>query len=121
MDHAARDEILLTSLHRNPLPIDEQRVATLDNEHVLVVSVDVWLRYRGFTAGPKRHLGSVLAIEDIPLDAWSCLIGSSDPVCGMLQEFREIVHNCQLLSHLICRKNPAKRTKGTAVSPSLSV
>lgn len=114
MRHAAWNEIFLSGLHRNPLPIDDQGITALHYEHIFVESVGVLCGYRSFSAGPKRHLASVFAVENITLNAWGRLTGANDPVCRMLHEFREIVHNCKLLSHWIRRKNHSKRKKGTA-------
>ena len=73
MLNAARNKILLTGLHRNSLLIDDQGIATLHNEHVFVVIVYMRSRCRRLTAGPKRHLAFIGAVEDIPLNAWSRL------------------------------------------------
>ncbi len=91
---AAWNEIFFSGLHRNPLPIDDQGIAALHNDHVFVVIVDMRRRYRIFTAAPKRHLASVSAVEDVPLNAWGRLTGDCDPVCRMFHEFWEIVHSC---------------------------
>ena len=39
--HAARDEMLLSGFHGNALAVDDQRVAALHYDHVLIEVVDV--------------------------------------------------------------------------------
>ena len=97
--YAARDEVFLAGPHWNPLPIDDQGIAALDNDHVFVVIVGVSRGYRRFTAGPKCHLASVSSIEDVALNAGSRLIGSGYPVCRVSHEIGEIVHGFTTLSH----------------------
>jgi len=94
--NSAWNQNFLSGLHRHPLIVDDQGVAAFDDDHILVVGVDMGRRRRSLSAGPKRHLASVCAIEDITLNAWSRLIGPGDSVRRILHEFREIVHDCKL-------------------------
>ena len=98
MRHAAPDEVFLPGIHWNPLSIDDQGIAALDNDHVLVVIVGVCRGYCSFTACPKCHLAPVRSVEDITLHAWSRLIRPGDPVCRMFHEFREIVHVANIVA-----------------------
>ena len=59
MEDAARDDVFLASLDRNSLSTDQERVAALDYEHVLVEVVRVRSGDGGLAGGPKRHLASV--------------------------------------------------------------
>jgi hypothetical protein len=102
--YAAWNEIFLSSPYRNPLSIDDQRIAALYDEHVFVVFVDMSRGCRGFTTGPKRHLAPVSAVEDKTLNAWGRLIGPCDLVRGMLHEFREVFHSFRILSNSSKRK-----------------
>src|ERR1700733_11226715 len=52
----------------------------------------VWCRCCRFTAGPECHLASVDAVEDIPFDTGSRLLGGGDPVCRAFHEVGESVH-----------------------------
>src|SRR6266498_5464332 len=75
MQYAPRDEVLLSGLQRNPLPVNDQGIAALDHDHVFVVVVGVRCGSRSFTAGPKRHLAAICPIEYVTLDSWGGLIG----------------------------------------------
>ena len=99
MEHAPRNQVLLSGWHGDTLSLNDQRVAALDDDHILVVVVDMRGGGRGLTTGPERHLASVRAIEHVTLDSWGRLIGLRNPVCRMLHEFGEIVHSRELLSH----------------------
>src|SRR5262245_30193179 len=68
------DEVLVASVQCNALAIDNQRVTSLHNDHVLVVIMDVGSRWRGLTTSPKCHLDTVSPVENVSLDsgvAWS--------------------------------------------------
>jgi hypothetical protein len=92
MRHTARDEVLLACLHRNPFPVNDQRVTALHNHHIFVLVMDMFHGGRGFTASPERHLASVGSIEYVTLGAGRGLIGAGDPVGGVLHKFRKGVH-----------------------------
>jgi len=95
---AARDDVFLPSFYLNPLPVDDQRIATLHNYHVFVIIVDMFRRGRSLSTCPERHLGSVGSVEHITLRTWGGLTGSGDPVSGMPHEFGKLVH-ALALSH----------------------
>jgi hypothetical protein len=92
MRHAARDEVFLTCLHRNPFSVNDQRVAALHNHHVFVVVMDMFRGGCSLTAGPECHLTFVDPIEHVTLNPGRGLIGTGDPVGGMFHELREGVH-----------------------------
>jgi hypothetical protein len=122
MWHAVWNEIFLSGLYRNPLPIDDQGITALHHEHIFVVSVDMLCGCCSFTAGPKRHLASVSAVENITFNAWGSLIGRCDLVRGLFHELGKIVHSCKILSHsdwIGQEWNLIKRRRGTAALPSL--
>ncbi len=87
-----RDEVFLASTYRNSFSIDKQRIATLNNEQVLVEFVDVGSGECRLVTCPKRHLAALRAIEDIALNSGSCLIASCNLVCRVLHEFGEFIH-----------------------------
>lgn len=62
-------------------------IAALHNEHVFVVLVGVRRRSCSFTAGPKRHLAPIYSVEDVTLNAGSCMAGRRNSVCRMFHEF----------------------------------
>jgi len=92
------DDVFLPSLYLNALPVDDQRVATLNNYHVFVVIVDMFRRGRSLSTCPERHLGSIGSVEHITLHSWSGLTRSDNLVSGMPHEFRKLVH-ALALSH----------------------
>lgn len=87
-----RDEVFLASTYRNSFPIDNQSVAALHNEQVLVKFVDVGSGGCRRLTCPKRYLASLRTIEDIALNSGSCLSASCNLVCGVLHEFGEFIH-----------------------------
>lgn len=44
MQYAPRDEVLLPGLQWNPLPIDDERIAALNDNHVFVIAIADWAR-----------------------------------------------------------------------------
>jgi hypothetical protein len=93
-----RDDVFLPSFYLNPLPVDDQRIATLHNYHVFVVIVDMFRRGRSPSTCPERHLVSIGSVEHVTLHTWSGLTGSGNPVSGMPHEFRKLIH-ALALSH----------------------
>src|SRR5207249_35209 len=99
VQYAPWDEVLLSGLQWNPLPVDDQGIAALNNDHVFVVIMHVHRGGRSFPAGPKRHLAPVCPIEYVTLDSWGRLVGPRNPVCWIFHELGEFVHSCELVSH----------------------
>src|SRR5262249_145523 len=95
---AALDDVFLPATYLHPLPIDDQRIATLHNYHVFVVIVYMFRGGRSLSTCPERHLSSVGSVEHITLHTRSGLTGSGNPVSGMPHEFRKVVH-ALALSH----------------------
>jgi len=89
---AARDEVFLPGADRNPLAIDDERIAALDHHHVLVAGVRVGHGGRALTAAPEGHLAAVDAVEDKALDARRCLAGSCNLVGGLPHECGKFLH-----------------------------
>src|SRR5215469_1124981 len=90
------DDVFLPSFYLDPLPVDDQRIATLHNYHVFVIIVDMFRRGRSLSTCPERHLCSVGSVEHITLHTWSGLTGSGNLVRGMPHEFRKLVHALEL-------------------------
>ena len=87
------NEVFLPCVHRNPLPVNNQRVAALHDQHVFIEFVIVSGRRSGLVARPECHLASVQAVKDVAFNTGSCLIRGRNPVCRVLHEFREVVHS----------------------------
>ena len=98
VSHSLRDEIFVAGFQRNAPPIDCQRVASLNYDHVLVVLMHMRSGRRCLTTRPECHLATVSSVKDISLYSGRRLVCCGDPVCGMLHELREITHE-GLLSH----------------------
>ena len=90
--YTARNQVFLTSFDKNASAINQQRVATLHHQHVLIEFMDVFSGGCGLIARPKRHLASVGSVEDVSFDTRSRLIRPNDPVRGVPHELREAVH-----------------------------
>jgi hypothetical protein len=90
--YAARDEVFFSGFQGNPVSIDDQRVATLHDDHIFVVIVDMLRRRPGFSTRPERHLAALDPIEHVTLDTWSGLMGSGNLVRGIFHELRKVVH-----------------------------
>src|SRR5262249_55221496 len=90
--HTARNQVLLTSLDGDALSINQQCVATLHNQHVLIKLMDMLCVGCGLRASPKRHLTFIDSVDDISFDTGSRLIRPNDPVRGVAHELREAVH-----------------------------
>src|ERR1700733_606600 len=81
--YSARDEVFFSGFQGNPVSVEDQRVATLHNDHIFIVIVDMLGRGPRFRTRPERHLASLDPVEHVTLDTWSGLIGSGDPVRGI--------------------------------------
>lgn len=98
MRKTARDEVFLPDLQRYVSLAEDQRMAALDDDHILVEVVHVRGGMGSFVTGPKRHLGPVRSVINVAFNTGSGVIGGRNPVCGRFDEFREIFHNCCLRS-----------------------
>ena len=85
-----RDEVFLSSHYGSPRPVDDQRVAALDNDHVLVICVYMFRGGSVLSTRPERHLASIGSIEDVALDAGSGLIELSNLVRWVFHESGKI-------------------------------
>ena len=77
---ATSNQVFLSGAHRNSISINNERVTALHDDHIFIEFVNVGGGDGGFDARPQRHLASVCPVENIALDAGSCLIGRSDPI-----------------------------------------
>ena len=91
--HPTRNQILLPFLHRNLFSANYEGIATLHNEHVFVVIVNVLHRRSCLSACPERRLASICPVEHIAFYSRSSLFGCHDSVRWMLHEFREVLHS----------------------------
>lgn len=91
--HPTRNQILLPFLHRNPFSANDEGIATLHNEHVFVVIVNVFHRRSCLSACPDRHLASICPVEHIASCSRSGLLGCCDSVRWMLHELRKVLHS----------------------------
>src|ERR1035437_4579365 len=91
---ATGNVVFHSSSDGNPISINNQGVAALYHEHILIEVVNMGGRGSGLGACPKRHLTAVRAVEHVTLNALSCLIRLCDPVERMFHEFRKVVHGC---------------------------
>jgi hypothetical protein len=89
--HSPRDEVLFSRPQRNFLPIKDQRVTSLDHNHVLIELMHV---LRCLSARPKRHLAPIRAVEYISFHSGRRLSAGGNPVCRMFHERREFFHGC---------------------------
>ena len=94
---SSRNKVLIAGVKGNALPINNQRVASLHDNHVFVAIMHVRSRWRSLTARPKRHLAPVSTIEDVAFNSWSRLVCGGDPVRWMPHELGKLVHG-RLLS-----------------------
>jgi hypothetical protein len=90
--YTSGDDILLACIYRNPLSVNDKRVATLHDEHVFVIIMHMLSGNGVFGARPKRHLASVLPIEYITFDARRRLIRTRNSVYRILHELGEDIH-----------------------------
>jgi hypothetical protein len=86
------NEILFPVLHQNASPINNERVTTLHNRHVLIEPVRMWLGNRDLTASPERHLTPIRSVKHVSFHSRHRLASRRDPVRGPLHEFRKVVH-----------------------------
>jgi len=77
---------------RNPLFINDQRVATLHDEHVFVIIMHMLGGDCVFRTRPKRHLASVFPIEDVTLNSRRRVIRTRNSVSRMFHELGEDIH-----------------------------
>ena len=89
---STRDHVFVSCTKRNSLVIDKQRVAALNNDHILVEVVNMFHGDGIFSAGPKRHLIPINSVEHVALYSWSRLTGPSNPVYVVPNETREFLH-----------------------------
>ena len=61
--YPSRNEILLTCIYWDPLSFDDERVATLRDQHLFVIFVHMFGGHRVFRACPKCHLASIFSIN----------------------------------------------------------
>jgi hypothetical protein len=90
--HTARNQKLLTSLDGDAFSINQQCVATLHNQHVLIKFMEMLCGSCGLSASPKRHLAPIGSVEDVSFDTGGRLIRPNDPVRGVPHELRKAVH-----------------------------
>lgn len=90
--NAAGNKIFLSSAQANPLPINDECVASLYDNHVFIEVVYVRAGVRSFSACPEGHLAPINAVKDVALNARCSLIGTRDPVRRMLHEVGEFAH-----------------------------
>lgn len=86
------DEEFVSGIQRYALATDNERVAALYHQHVFIVIVRMDRRSRRLIAGPKSHLASVGAIEDITLHSPSGLIARGDSIHRTLHELWKTLH-----------------------------
>lgn len=91
--HPTWNQILLPFLHRNPFSANDEGIATLHNEHVFVVIVNVFPRRSCLSACPDRHLASICPVEHIAFYSRSGLLGWCDSVRWVLHELRKVLHS----------------------------
>src|SRR5215469_15268868 len=89
---AASNEMFLACIYWNPLPVNDERVATLHDQHVFVIVMHLFGGNRAFGTGPKCHLAAVFPIEDVTFNSRRCLIRARNPVGGILHELGEDIH-----------------------------
>ena len=92
VEHSLRDDVLLPSFQGDAPTFYDQRIATLHDEHIFIVIVDMRGGRGSFRTGPECHLASVHSIEDVPLHSRSCLIGRRNPIGRMLHELGKSIH-----------------------------
>src|SRR5215468_5775123 len=63
MRHTARNHVLLASFDRDALSVNQQRIATLHNQHVLIEFMDMLCGRCGLSTSPKRPLAMISSLE----------------------------------------------------------
>ena len=89
---ASRNDALLPRTEMDVLSVQGNSVGTFDHKEVLVEFVNMLLRVRVRVALPKGDLGSVGAVENIPLDVGRVLRRRRNPIRSTLHETRERMH-----------------------------
>ena len=92
MQHTLGDAIFVSRVQVNPLPIDDQGVAALHHEHVLVVVMHMSRRRSRFMTLPECHLASIDPIKHVTFHTRRCLARCRDSVCRSPHELRKIIH-----------------------------
>lgn len=92
MRYPPRNEIFLACIYRNALSLNEERVATLHDKHVFVIIVHMLAGNCVFSARPKRHLASVLPVENVTFNAGCRLSRTRNSVGRMLHELGKRMH-----------------------------
>jgi len=104
---AFRYQLFSSGIQRNVQSIDDEGIATLHDDHVLVELMRMRGRRRCLTAGPKRHLAPVRSVENVSFHSGCCIVRGRDPVCRVLHEHREIIHDGDSSTHLMPRLAPS--------------
>jgi len=100
---AFRYHVFSSGIQRNVQTIDDEGIATLHYDHVLVELMRMRGGRRCLTARPKRHLAPVRPIENVSFDSRCCIVRGRDPVCRVLHEHREIIHDGDSSTRLMPR------------------
>jgi hypothetical protein len=87
-----RNHALLPRANLDVFSVHGDRVATLDNEEVLVKFMNMLLGIRVCAAFPERDLSPVGSVEDVPLDICGVLRRRCDPIRPALHEARKLMH-----------------------------
>jgi hypothetical protein len=90
--NATSNEVFLTSIQGDAVPIDNQGIATLYHYHVLIEFMNVFRRDRGLRTSPERHLALVGSVKHVAFDAGSRLTGADDFVRRIPHELRKFFH-----------------------------
>ena len=93
MRYPAWDEIFPAGFHRYPFSIDDNGVAPLDDNHVLIEIMSVRCGCCGLAAVPKCHLTTIRSVKDVPLDPRCRLMGRRYSVCGVFHKRGKVIHN----------------------------
>jgi hypothetical protein len=96
MQDTPRDEILLPGFQRNPISINDQRVAALHDQHVFVEFMGVRLGCCSFLTGSESHLTTFYTVKNIALNSWCRLIAFRNSICRLLHELGEMIHVLRL-------------------------
>ncbi len=74
MFYTACNEILISAVQGDALPVDDKRIAAFEDNHIFVVVVNVRSGLRCFAASPESHLVPVNSIEDETFGVWHRLV-----------------------------------------------
>jgi len=97
--HTTRNKVLVASFDRDAPSINQQRIATLHNQHVLIEFMDMLSGRCGLSASPKCHLTLIGTVKNIPFNTGGCLTRPGDPVRGIPHELRKCVHAGEFYSN----------------------